>query len=72
MSDEYIPTLLDYAKVIDWLWAERHDLGGRHRNGVHMSDFPPGMADVFNDAMHRAALGRVVRAMEESAPDVYG
>lgn len=50
---EFVPSLLDYAKVIDWLWTERHDLGGPHRDGVHWSDFPPGLAINFEDALKR-------------------
>lgn len=40
-----------YIRVIKWLWAERHDLGGPHRSGVHMSDFPHGLDKVFEEAI---------------------
>lgn len=57
-DDEKIPTLLDYAKVIEWLWTERHDLSGPHRNGVHMSDFPAGLDRLFEDALRRVQLAK--------------
>jgi hypothetical protein len=49
------PTLLEYAKVIDWLWTERHNIRPERASGVHMADFPPGLADVFDDALKRVA-----------------
>ena len=68
-EDTFQPTLLDYAKVIDWLWAERHDLGGPHRSGVHLSDFPDGLAAIFNDALDRVQLSRVAQAMERATSE---
>lgn len=55
---EYVPTLLDYAKVIDWLWDERHNIQENRRNGVHKADFPRELVRPFDDAMGRAALAR--------------
>ena len=63
VTTEGTPTLRDYAKVIEWLWQERHNQ--MHPAGVHVSDFPPGLYDVFDDALHRAALGRVADRMAE-------
>jgi hypothetical protein len=64
MSEPYVPTLLEYAKVIDWLWGERHNQ--IHPTGVHMSDFPDGLTKPFEDALRRASLSRVANKMAES------
>ena len=63
MTDDYVPTLREYADVIDWLWTERHDPVRNRRSGVSTFDMPPDVRLAFNDALHRSALGRVARAM---------
>ena len=65
MTNGYVPTLLEYAKVIDFLWCERHDIHQKHPAGVHMSDFPDGLAKPFEDALRRVSLSRVADAMVE-------
>ena len=64
MSEPYIPTLLEYAKVIDWLWSERHNQ--IHPVGVHMSDFPDDLAMIFGDALNRVGLSRLADKMAEN------
>lgn len=58
---EYVPTLGEYAAVIEWLESQR---------GMHQfKSIPRHLRRAFDDAMHRAGLRRVARAMENHEPD---
>ncbi len=72
-NEGYVPTLGEYAAVIDWLWTERHDSSPEHgtygqprnrRSGVPTTEMPPGIRRAFGDALHRATLRRMAAVLE--------
>ncbi len=77
MADEgYVPTLGEYAAVIDWLWEERHDTSPEHgtyglarnrRSGVPTTEMPPEIRKAFADALHRATLRRMAKALADES-----
>lgn len=85
--EEYVPTLGEYAAVIEWLWEERHDTtrvdytGARadhgtprnQRPGVPTTEMPVWIRVPFNDALERANLRRMARALAEGQgePDAH-
>jgi hypothetical protein len=72
----YVPTLLDYAKVIVWL-DERFRTAA-HFAGVDLVDYedmgvPEHIERAYADAIRRESLGRVAKAMqaaEDAASDL--
>jgi len=51
------PTLLDYARVIEWLWCSEN-----------LSE-PENLDEMINDATFRCSLARFAETMENSLPN---
>ena len=56
-AEGYVPTLLDYARVIDWL-CERSD--------IRVGDLPDEMFVPTTDAIKRVRLAAVATALSDS------
>lgn len=54
MSDAYVPTLGEYAEIIEWLVTNPNE------------EVPKHMRRVFDDAMERAGMRRFAQSMEDA------
>jgi hypothetical protein len=55
LTADRTPTLLDYARVVEWM-VEHRDYGE--------ADMPKDLQALYKDALDRAALGRFAKSLE--------
>lgn len=53
--DDGVPTLREYAQVIEWIWERLPDLTAE--------EFPDELEAVLDDALHRVALWKAAVTM---------
>jgi hypothetical protein len=67
-TDEYVPTLLQYAEVIAWLDERRKVWIGTSPTMA----MPEHLKRAYADAIRRESLGRVAKAMQAAEDEAVG